>query len=147
MLYFYDIEGSGGEGDMPQVTCRHGVKIFKGWWECGNCVRDNGLSRADVDALMRDSERLEQEIRQSRNKSHESTPEENRNGLFLQILATFWAGFWFSLLVGIAGCSVRLVGFRQDYPLRAFLFESIVFYVLFLIWGIRDAYKTFGPYK
>lgn len=71
---------------MPQVTCPHGMRISKGWWECGNCVRDNGLSTTDVDTLKRDSERLEREIRQSRKESHERTPEENRNSLFLQIM-------------------------------------------------------------
>jgi hypothetical protein len=131
---------------MPSVTCPHGVRIRSGWWECGRCVRKSGLSSTEIDGLRRQSQSDEAELRRIKNRVHEKTPEEDRRDFFFQVAAVFWGGFWFSLIVGIAGCTVKAFVIRGNL-FWFFPIESIIFYIGFLIWGIRDAYKLYRPYK
>jgi hypothetical protein len=127
---------------MPPVICRHGVKIREAWWECGNCVTDNGLTRQDLQKLKSDHERQKRESETREREQYWKEKPERDRGLAKQqiLLCMFWLGFWAALLTGFVGCIVTLA-VSPRYTLIGCCGSAVIGYFLVVCYGFYDAYR------
>ena len=140
------------------MKCRHGRWIKEVWWECANCVSEDGYSEESIRKMQKEHDKQMWEYRSrelrewERNKPQREYEEAWRNykdkksWARTKIIASIILGILSYFIVGFGGCIVR-VG-MQDWskdallPLHAYICEALFTFLLIFGIGIFSAIRT-----